>query len=170
MTTPSHFIFGLIFCILSFYCGAQECLFGTYLIYTKEATPGTPIETIDPPVKIIDFAVTEEGECSVAFILNDATTNSGFFSTLYSMDDQTILKLENVAVLELPPVLAVELEAVATDITYSVLQRFVPAEIITMFWERGATRPLLMGASWLLSLRAQLLRRGNCASKMVARI
>ncbi|KAF4662378.1 hypothetical protein FOL46_005339 [Perkinsus olseni] len=148
MTTPSHLIFGLIFCILSLSCVAQECLSGTYLIYTKEATPGTPIETIDPPVKIIDFGVTEEGECSVAFILNDAITNSGFFSTLYTMDDQTTLKLENAAILELPPALAVELDTVATDITYSVLQRFIPADIITMFWERGVTRPLLMGASW----------------------
>ncbi|KAF4660264.1 hypothetical protein FOL46_006194, partial [Perkinsus olseni] len=96
MTTPSHLIFGLIFCILSLSCGALECLSGTYLIYSDEARPGAPIETSDPPVKVIDFSVTKDGECSVAFILNNGGLASGFFSALYSVChfDMQIAKIE----------------------------------------------------------------------------
>ncbi|KAF4688290.1 hypothetical protein FOZ60_002943 [Perkinsus olseni] len=131
MTTPSHLIFGLIFCILSFYCGAQKCLAGTYLIYNEEARPDTPIETIDPPVKVMDFSVTEDGECSVAFILNNGGLASGVFSALYTMDGSAFLKLSTVG--RVPSPFKDDIGR-ATDITLSVLE----PGTITMLWARGS--------------------------------
>ncbi|KAF4715671.1 hypothetical protein FOZ62_008243, partial [Perkinsus olseni] len=103
----------------------------------KEPTPHTPLDVADPAVKALE-AVTPEGKCSIKFILYDDSNALGFFSALYTFEDEVHLVLYDVE--EVPPFYADRLGKFTTDDTFSTLTHFDLVDNLVMTWDGGVTR------------------------------
>ncbi|KAF4693731.1 hypothetical protein FOZ60_010129 [Perkinsus olseni] len=129
----------LVFCILPSRAQRVGCLSGFYPYSYKEAIPGTPLASADPPVKALHFDVTPEGDCSVAFILYAGGTTIESFSALYDLDDlDNFLNLRSVG--EVPAAYAAKFNELAYETTLSMLTEFdgVQYKAATIFWEGGS--------------------------------
>ncbi|KAF4715787.1 hypothetical protein FOZ63_011528, partial [Perkinsus olseni] len=104
----------------------------------KEPTSHTPLDVADPAVKALDLAVTPEGKCSIKFILYDDTNALGFFSALYTFEDEVHLVLFGVE--EVHPFYADRLGKFTTDDTFRTLTHFDLVDNLVMTWGGGVTR------------------------------
>ncbi|KAF4721136.1 hypothetical protein FOZ63_030954 [Perkinsus olseni] len=117
----------LAFCILPSHAQRVGCLSGFYPYSYKQANPGTPLASADPPVKALHFDVTPEGDCSVAFVLYAGGTTIESFSALYDLDDvDNFLNLRSVG--EVPAAYAAKFNELY--------------KAATIFWEGGIARYL----------------------------
>ncbi|KAF4708500.1 hypothetical protein FOZ63_032040 [Perkinsus olseni] len=114
-----------------------DCISGSFELYHKTAMPGTPFEKAEPPIRVLEFTVTEEGQCAVSFYLDDLHQSG--FSALYTAEDFfTELKLYDVDRIPIP--FNDDFGEIQNDLTLSVLLYDPIGEIVTMLWERGVTK------------------------------